>query len=223
MRTSAAKSILFTAVIGIIFTSSTVAQTGNSGFEQRYRAKYGRPFPVEQSRVMRSTEPTSLPATYTSDRWFEQWHRAKFGRPSPMEEARLNMTQAATEQPSVAVLSSARFEGQASEARPVPAPAAEPLSKEQLHSLIAAAKTPAEHLRIAEFYRSKSRYYLAQSKEHSAMIAAYKSNPGLLNSKNEASTINHCEHFVQRFNELAVKSNQFAELHEHMAADAAKM
>src|SRR5260370_91002 len=96
----------------------------------------------------------------------------------------------------------------------------EHLSKGQLNSLISTAKTPAEHQRIAQFYQSRAQDYLAQSKEHEAMVAAYKANPSLINNKNQASTINHCGYFVQTFKNLAVKSQELAQLHEQMAKEA---
>ena len=96
----------------------------------------------------------------------------------------------------------------------------EHLSKGQLNSLISTAKTPAEHHRIAQFYLARAQDYLAQSKEHEAMVAAYKSNPTLVNNKNQASTINHCEYFVQTFKDLAAKSQELAQLHEVMATEA---
>lgn len=96
------------------------------------------------------------------------------------------------------------------------------LSKQQLNTLIATAKTPADHERIAQFYQSEAQDYLAQSKEHEAMVAAYKSNPTMTNNKNQASTINHCEYFVQAFKDLAAKSQELAQLHEQMAKDAEK-
>jgi len=99
----------------------------------------------------------------------------------------------------------------------------EHLSKQQINTLIATAKTPADHQRIAQFYQSQAQDYLAQSKEHEAMVVAYKSNLSLVNNKNQASTINHCEYFVQTFKDLAAKSQELAQLHEQMAKDAAKM
>jgi len=100
-----------------------------------------------------------------------------------------------------------------------PAPKIKPehLSKGQFNSLISTAKTPVEHHRIAQFYQAQAQDYLAQSKEHEAMVAAYRSNPSLVNNKNQASTINHCEYFVQTFKDLAVKSQELAQLHEEMA------
>ena len=93
------------------------------------------------------------------------------------------------------------------------------LSKRQLNSLIATAKTLAEHQRIAQYYQAKAQDYLAQAKEHEQMVAAYKANPSLT-AKSQASTINHCEYFVQTFKDLAAKSQELAQLHDQMAKDA---
>ena len=97
----------------------------------------------------------------------------------------------------------------------------EHFSKRQLNTLIATAKTPAEHQRIAQYYQAKSQDYLAQAEEHEQMVAAYKANPSLT-AKSQASTINHCEYFVKTFNELAVKSQELAKQHEQMAEDVAQ-
>jgi hypothetical protein len=94
------------------------------------------------------------------------------------------------------------------------------LSKHQLNTLIATAKTPAEHRRLAQYYQENAQDYLAQAKEHEQMIAAYKANPSLSTDKNRASTIGHCEYFVQTFKDLATKSRELAQLHEQMAKEA---
>ena len=98
----------------------------------------------------------------------------------------------------------------------------EHLSKQQLNTLIASAKTPAEHERIADFYAASAQDYRAQAQEHVAMIAAYKSNTSMSNDKNRASTIGHCEYFVKSLKGLAVKSDELAKLHKEMAQEAAK-
>jgi hypothetical protein len=53
------------------------------------------------------------------------------------------------------------------------------------------------------------------------MIAAYKASPNMT-SKNQTATIDHCEYFVAKFNDLAVKSQELAQMHEQMAKDAKK-
>ncbi len=105
------------------------------------------------------------------------------------------------------------------QAAPAQQPKPEHLSKQQLNTLIATAKTPAEHERIAQYYQAKVLYYLAQSKEHEQMVAAYNANPSR-GGKSRATFIDHCEYSVQHFKDLTVKSQELAQLHEQMANDA---
>ncbi len=107
----------------------------------------------------------------------------------------------------------------------VPTPAMgmarEGLSKKQLNSLIATAKTPAEHHRIAEYYRAQAADYLAQSQQHAQMAEQYKVNPVVSNSKFANGTVGHCEYFAQNFKEMSEKATEMAQMHEEMAKDAA--
>ncbi len=96
----------------------------------------------------------------------------------------------------------------------------ENLTKKQLLSLIATAKTPAEHERIAEYYHAKAQEYLAEAKEHAEMAEAYKKNPMTNSSKFALGTVNHCEYFAQSFKEMAAKMQDLANMHEQMAKDA---
>ena len=100
-----------------------------------------------------------------------------------------------------------------------PQPKPEKLTKHQLNTLIATAKAPAEHLRIAKFYELTAQDYKAQAQEHEEMIAAYKANSSLSTEKNRSSTIGHCEYFVKTFKEMAIKSQELARLHDQMAKD----
>jgi hypothetical protein len=89
------RSILFTGILAMASSSLMVAQTSGSWSEQWYRAKFGRPSPLEETRLQvqqvntahRQTTPTK--AAVPANVWFEGWYRAKYGRPSPTEEARL--------------------------------------------------------------------------------------------------------------------------------------
>jgi hypothetical protein len=215
-----ARSILITGILAIVANSSMIAQTSNSGFEHWYRAKYGRPAPTEQARLNQqvnaaSPEATPLPIAVSANVGFEQWYRVKYGRTSPTEQARLEIphVNAASQKatlPTVAVSANGR---QASPRHTLA------VDKSQLNTLITTAKTPAEHQRIAQSYRDQAQDYLAQSNEHAAMVAAYKTNPNI-NAKNQAATIGHCEYFSAKFKDLAVKSQELAQLHEQMAKDA---
>jgi hypothetical protein len=96
----------------------------------------------------------------------------------------------------------------------------ENLSKKQLNSLIATAKTPAEHQRIAHYYSTQADSYLAQSKEHAQMAEGYKANPAINNSKFSKGTVDHCEYFAQSFKEMSTKAGEMSEMHAQMAKDA---
>jgi hypothetical protein len=206
-------SILTTGLLALVASPAIVAQTSNPGFEQWYRAKYGRPSPSVQARLDVAAQQATLPVAASTNGGFEQWYRAKYGRPSPAEEARLEAlpVSAATPTAMPAMAMDSFTE-----------PATTPtLGKSELNTLIATAKTPAEHKRIAQDYRNQAQNYLAQAKEHAAMVAMYRTSPNTT-SKNQAATINHCEYFAAKFNGLAAKSQQLASMHEQMAREATK-
>jgi hypothetical protein len=96
----------------------------------------------------------------------------------------------------------------------------EKLSEQQLLSLIATAKTAADHTRIAEYYEAQVKDYLAQSKEHEQMASAYKKNPVTSNSKFATGTVNHCDYLAQSFKKNADQAQDLAKIHEQMAKDA---
>lgn len=95
------RSILFTAVLAMVASTSMVAQS-NRWSEQWYRAKFGRPSPTEEARLNAEHANTAYrqetpgEAAVPADNRFENWYRAKYGRPSPTEEARLQAQQANT-------------------------------------------------------------------------------------------------------------------------------
>jgi hypothetical protein len=82
-------------------------------------------------------------------------------------------------------------------------------------------RTPAEHEQIAQSYRDQARDYLAQAKEHDAMVVAFKANLNI-NAKNQAATIGHCEYYAAKFQKLAARSQELAQLHEQMAKEAGR-
>ncbi len=113
-------------------------------------------------------------------------------------------------------LTAAAFSEMPSATQPRP----EQLSKQQLKTLIATAATPADHQRIAQYYQAKAQDYLAQAKEHEAMLAAYSANPSSLTDKDRAGTVYHCEYYARKFKAMAAKSEELSRLHAQMAADA---
>lgn len=94
------------------------------------------------------------------------------------------------------------------------------LSEKQLLSLISTAQTPADHTRIAEYYQAQATAFLAESKEHEQMAAAYRRNSATNNSKFATGTVNHCEYIAQSLKKDADQAQDLAKLHEHMAKEA---
>jgi hypothetical protein len=98
--------------------------------------------------------------------------------------------------------------------------AAEQLSPKQLASLVASAKTTAEHERIANQYRAQADKLLAESNDHARMAAAFRANPVTNNEKRASATVNHCEYLAQSLRERSRKIRALAEEHERMAQAA---
>lgn len=96
----------------------------------------------------------------------------------------------------------------------------EHLSKKQLATLIATARTLAEHQRIADYYRALSDKLMAESSHHAAMAAEFRANPATNNHKSQYGTVNHCEYLAQSLKAQAEKAEALALQHEQMAQAA---
>ena len=53
------------------------------------------------------------------------------------------------------------------------------LSQHKINQMIANARTPKDHQRIAEYYQEQAQQYLIQSRDYASKIAAYKRSPYL--------------------------------------------
>ena len=93
----------------------------------------------------------------------------------------------------------------------------ERLSQKQLDSLIAGASTPAEHQRIADYYRAESARLLAEASAPAQMAAAFRANPVTNNEKTARGTVNHCEYVANTLRTKSAKARALAENHERMA------
>jgi hypothetical protein len=98
----------------------------------------------------------------------------------------------------------------------------DPLSKKQVSALIATAKTPAEHERIAAYYRGQASDYLAQSQYHAQMASEFKGNPATNNDKVVRQTVNHCAYLAESLRAQSAKAAELARQHEQMSNDAKK-
>ena len=99
----------------------------------------------------------------------------------------------------------------------VPTFAAEQLTPQQLTSLVAGAKTTAEHQRIANYYRTQADKLLAESNNHARMATIFRANPATNNDKQIYATVNHCEYLAKTLKATSNKVRAIADDHEQMA------
>lgn len=93
----------------------------------------------------------------------------------------------------------------------------EHLSGKELAALVTSARTPAEHERIAAWYRAQSERYSAEAAKHAQMAAEFRKNPTTNNTKMEQATVNHCEYVAKSLKAKAFAANNLAQKHEEMA------
>jgi hypothetical protein len=101
------------------------------------------------------------------------------------------------------------------------------LSKKELQVLIANAKTPTEHQKIAAYYRDQAQRLTASAKEHAEMAEVYAKNPvsAALESKHGVSFgqgASHCRRWAQLDEEQAKEAEALAALHNEIAKSAEK-
>ncbi len=99
------------------------------------------------------------------------------------------------------------------------------LGKKEVKALIATAKTPAEHRRIANYYREEAARLTANANEHVAMAEEYAKNPtfAAMEVKQKQSFEpgdSHCRRWAELYNKQAKGAEALAALHEDMAKAA---
>ncbi len=98
-------------------------------------------------------------------------------------------------------------------------------NKKELKALIKTAKTPADHLRIANYYREQAAKLTASSNDHVAMAKEYAKHPmfAALEAKQQASFgqgASHCRRWAELDQQQAKEAEALAVLHEEMAKAA---
>jgi len=92
--------------------------------------------------------------------------------------------------------------------------------------LLKTAKEPAEHQKIAAYYRQEAARLTQSAKEHDELAAIYKQTPPnpAMESKHGSSVegASHCNRWAELDAEQAKEAQALAVLHEGMAKDAEK-
>lgn len=113
---------------------------------------------------------------------------------------------------SLVLLSCALVVGAAAEASPS-------LSKKELKTLLATANTPADHQRIAAYYRSKAQRLTAKAQEFSAQADYLATQPATVESKQGISCncTSHYRYWSKQYAQEAKKSETLAAQQEQLS------
>ncbi len=93
------------------------------------------------------------------------------------------------------------------------------LSSKQVKALVANAKTPADHLKLARHYTAMAEKHEAEANEHAALAAEYRKAPRASEVKRPMSpdTAAHCEYYAEHCRKAAQEMRSMAKIHEDMA------
>jgi cell fate (sporulation/competence/biofilm development) regulator YmcA (YheA/YmcA/DUF963 family) len=96
------------------------------------------------------------------------------------------------------------------------------LSKQELKTHIADAKTAQDHERLAQHFDAKADELEAEAKEHQELAAQYKAHPTIHEMKHQMSgqTAGHCQYFADELHKAAMGARQMATDHREMAREA---
>ena len=93
------------------------------------------------------------------------------------------------------------------------------LSNKQVKALVANAKSPADHLKLARHYAAVAEKHEAEANEHLALAAEYRKAPRPSETKRPMSpdTAAHCEYYAQHCRKAAQEMRAMAKMHEELA------
>lgn len=107
------------------------------------------------------------------------------------------------------------------------APAVEPkgvLKSKEVKALVANAKTPADHLKLARHYTAMAAKHDAEAQEHEALAVEYTRNPRMGSTKTPMSpnSAEHCKYFAEHCRKAAKEMQAMAAAHEEIARSLTK-
>lgn len=101
------------------------------------------------------------------------------------------------------------------------------LTKKQAQALAATAKTPADHMKLAAYFKLEADRLDAEAQEHEQLAQNYRLNPnmtggGKTGGNTQSRTFEHCEAAAKALREAAKSTRELVAEHEQMAKAAAK-
>lgn len=95
------------------------------------------------------------------------------------------------------------------------------LTKKEVKALVATAKTPEDHMKLARHFKQEADRLEAEAKEHDELATEYRKNPNAMAMKMPMSgrSAEHCEYFAKSAREAAKAARELAATHEQMAKE----
>jgi len=96
------------------------------------------------------------------------------------------------------------------------------LTKKEVKALVANAKTPEDHMKLARHFKQEADRLEAEAKEHDELAQEYRRSPSAMAMKMPMSgrSAEHCEYFAKSTREAAKAARELAAAHEQMAKEA---
>ncbi len=93
------------------------------------------------------------------------------------------------------------------------------LKPKEVKALVASAKTPADHMKLAHYYSAMAAAHEAEAQDHEALAAEYTRNPQWAASKHPMAqnTAEHCKFMAEHCHNAAKEMKAMASAHEEMA------
>jgi hypothetical protein len=93
------------------------------------------------------------------------------------------------------------------------------ITKKEARELVNKAATPADHLKLAAYYKSEAKKFEADAEEHAGMAAGYRAapRPSEVKLPGATDTVVHCDSISKNLKEAAVEARALAADHEAMA------
>jgi hypothetical protein len=98
------------------------------------------------------------------------------------------------------------------------------LKSKEVKALVANAKTPADHMKLARHFAAMAEKHESEAKEHEALAEEYTRNPRLGSTKTPMSpnSAQHCKYFAEHCRKAAAEMRAMAAEHEEMAKSLEK-
>jgi len=98
------------------------------------------------------------------------------------------------------------------------------LKSKEVKALVANAKTPADHMKLAGHFNAMAEKHEAEALEHEALAVEYTRNPRMGSSKTPMSpnSAEHCKYFAEHCRKAANEMRAMAAEHEEMAKNLEK-